>query len=123
MAKKIKITAGGVQAEAELNESRTANAIWEALPLKGEANLWGEEIYFPIPVRLELENGQEVVRLGDLGYWPPGGAFCIFFGRTPVSRENEIRPASTVTVFGRITADATAFRRVGQGESVVVERE
>lgn len=121
MIRKIRITAGGVQADGELNDSRTADAIWEALPLKSQANRWGEEIYFSIPVKLELGKGQEVVSLGDLGYWPPGRAFCIFFGRTPVSREDEIRPASPVTVFGRITSDAAIFKQVGEGARVIVE--
>jgi len=118
----IKIQAGDVVATATLNDSNTAKEIWEALPLEARANTWGDEIYFGIPVHLAEEDAQEVVDMGDLGYWPPGHAFCIFFGRTPMSLGNEIRPASPVNVLGRVDGDATAFRRVPSGARVVLER-
>ena len=121
MRRRITINAGEVTAEAELNDTRTAEAIWQALPLRARANTWGEEIYFSIPVKLETERGQEVVERGDLGYWAPGSAFCIFFGPTPASRGNEIRPASAVTVFGHIVGEATVFRKVKGGAQVVIE--
>jgi len=123
MARKIRIKTRLIQAVAELNDSRTAQAIWEALPIKGYVNLWGEEIYFSIPLSLELEAGQELVNIGDLGYWPDGSAFCIFFGPTPISQGDKIRPASAVTVFGRITGDATIFQQVTSGTKITVERE
>ncbi len=123
MAKRIQITTGGTQVVAELNDTRTAAAIWEALPITGRVNLWGEEIYFRIPVSLELEDGLEVVSLGDLGYWPQGSAFCIFFGATPASRGEEIRPASAVTVFGRVTGDTSPLRSVPSGAEISVDRE
>lgn len=121
MGKRIRITAGKVEGEAELNSSKTAQAIWEALPIKGRANLWGDEIYFSIPLNLKLEAGQEVVSIGDLGYWPDGNALCIFFGLTPVSQGNEIRPASPVTVFGKIIGDATIFKKVAAGTQVTIK--
>ncbi len=117
----IKITAGGVTAEAELKDTPTADAIWEALPIEARASTWGDEIYFGIPVYLKEENAQEVVEKGDLGYWPPGHAFCIFFGPTPASRGEEIRPASPVNVFGKIVGDPAVFKKVRSGEKVVVE--
>ena len=120
--RKIRITADDVSAEAVLNDSDTAEAIWKALPIEARANTWGDEIYFAIPVHLGEEDAQEVVEMGDLGYWPPGHAFCIFFGRTPMSRGNEIRPASPVNVFGKIEGDATAFTRVSSGARVRLER-
>ena len=122
MAREIDIRAGQVEATAELNDSRTAQAIWEALPIKGRVNRWGEEVYFSIPVRLELEAGREVVEMGDLGYWPAGTAFCIFFGRTPASRGDEIRPASPVTVFGRVSGDASVFKPVSSGTEITIEK-
>jgi hypothetical protein len=122
MVKKIRIKVGAIEAAAELNNTRTAQAIWEALPIKARVNLWGKEVYFSIPVSLELEAGQELVSAGDLGYWPEGSAFCIFFGPTPISRGNEIRPASAVTVFGRITGDATIFKQVASGAQVIIEK-
>ncbi len=122
MANLIRITAGAVTAMAVLNDSATARAIWEALPMEATGSTWGDEIYFSIPVHLGEENGQEVVELGDLGYWPPGNAFCIFFGPTPMSRGKEIRPASAVNVFGKIEGDPTVFRAVPSGTRVVIEK-
>jgi len=123
MGRKIQIKAAPIETTAELNDTKTAQAIWEALPIKGQANRWGEEIYFSIPVKLEQESGQEVVSIGDLGYWPPGNAFCIFFGLTPVSQGDQIRPASPVTVFGKVIGDATTFTQVASGTAITIEKE
>ncbi len=117
----IRIRAGTVEVAAELNDSATAHAIAKGLPFEGIANTWGNEIYFSIPVRCADENHQAVVEMGDLGYWRPGNAFCIFFGATPASRGNEIRPASPVNVFGRVVGDATVLKSVSDGARVVVE--
>jgi hypothetical protein len=123
MGKKIHIRAGAIEAEAELNDTRTAQAIWEILPIESRTNLWGDEIYFSIPLSLELETGQELVNIGELGYWPQGNAFCIFFGPTPVSQGDGIRPASPVTVFGKIHGDATIFKNVAAGMKITIRRE
>ena len=120
--RQIIIRATDVQVIAELNDTHTADVIWEALPLSAAGNIWGDEIYFAIGVELPEENAQAVVSLGDLGYWPPGHAFCIFFGPTPVSRGQEIRPASPVNVFGRIIGDPKVLERVRDGEIITVER-
>ena len=117
----IKITAGRISLAATLNESDTAARIIRALPITAAANRWGDEIYFAIAVTAPAENPQPVVAVGDLAYWPPGRAFCIFFGPTPASDGDEIRPASPVNVVGRVTGDATAFRQVRDGESVRIE--
>jgi len=122
MVRRIEVTAGRVRVQAELNESQTAQAIWDALPFEGLANTWGDEIYFSIPLMLQLEAGQEVVQIGDLGYWPPGKAFCVFFGPTPASTADEVRAASAVSVFGRILGDASMFRNVKDGTPVTVRR-
>jgi uncharacterized protein len=120
---RIRISAGLVTVEATLNHTPTAQAIWQALPLDARANTWGDEIYFNIPVRLaEAEDALEVVELGDLGYWSPGHALCIFFGRTPMSLGNEIRPASAVNVFGHVDGDATVMKKVKDGASIRVEK-
>ncbi len=118
----IRITAGGVTATATLNDSRTAQEIWKALPIEAQASTWGDEIYFGIPVHLDEDEAQAVVDLGEVGYWPPGHAFCIFSGRTPMSRGNEIRPASPVNVFGKIDGNATIFRQVSSGARIMLER-
>jgi hypothetical protein len=116
------LAAGEVYAELTEENPETAKAIWDGLPIEGRANTWGDEIYFSIPVQVEAENPKEVVEMGDLGYWPPGSAFCIFFGRTPASRGDEIRPASPVNVFGRVVGDPEVFKRVRSGETVTLER-
>jgi hypothetical protein len=120
--RKIRITAGRVSAEAVLNGSKTAEAVWEALPFSIPGETWGDEIYFGIPVKAKPEDARAVVNLGDLGYWPPGSAFCIFFGPTPASRGDEIRPASPVNVLGRVLGDSTVFKSVRSGTTVRVER-
>lgn len=120
--RRIRITAGSVAAEAVLNGSVTATAVWEALPLAVPGETWGDEIYFSIPVKSKPESPRETVELGDLGYWPPGSAFCVFFGPTPASRGAEIRPASPVNVIGRVVGDPTAFKKVRSGTVVRVER-
>lgn len=121
MTRNIRITAGPVQLEATLNNTRTARAVRAALPISASASVWGDEIYFSIPVNAELEQGQETVQLGDLGYWPPGRAFCIFFGPTPASRGDEIRPASAVTVIGRVAENPALLKQVRAGAAVTIE--
>jgi hypothetical protein len=121
--RRIRITAGQVVRTARLNASRTAEAIWRALPIEGRANRWGDEIYFPIALELETEDAREVVEEGELGYWPPGTAFCLFWGTTPASQGDEIRAASPVNVFGRIEQGATDFAQVRSGERVRIEAE
>jgi hypothetical protein len=122
MKRRILITAGGVCMEADLEDCRVARTIWNVLPIKQSASTWGDEIYFPIPVEEEPENGREVVDPGDLGYWPPGRAFCIFFGPTPASKGNEIRPASAVEVVGRLRGEPADFKRVCAGTVVSIEK-
>ena len=119
----LRIAAGAVSAQAALNDSPTAQAVWAALPIEAAAQTWGDEIYFPIPVSLAEEDAQAVVAPGDLGYWPPGRAFCIFFGPTPASRGDECRPASPVNVLGRVAGDPTVFKTVRAGARIRLERD
>ncbi len=117
--KTITISAGDVSLPAELNDSPTAQQIWDALPLDGTANVWGDEIYFEIPVVADqAPDARAEVEVGELGYWPVGRAFCIFFGPTPVSTDERPRAYSPVNVLGRVLGDATQFRAVHSGEKV-----
>ena len=119
---RIVIRIGTLSMEAELNETPTAKKIAAALPLRASFNTWGDEIYFAIPVDADLDDSaQEVVELGDLGYWPPGKAWCIFFGQTPVSQSGKIMPASAVNVIGKVLGDATQFKTVMREREVIVE--
>ena len=123
MGKRINILVGDLKVEAELNDSKTARLIWETLPIEAKVNTWGEEIYFAIPVKTGLEEGaREVVSFGELGYWPTGHAFCIFFGPTPASRGNEIRAASAVNVIGKVLTDPKVFLKVKDGVKVALEK-
>jgi uncharacterized protein len=120
---KIRIRIGELSVEAELNEAKTAQKIWEALPIEGKTNLWGEEIYFSIPIHTEQEPGaKETVSCGELGYWPPGHAFCVFFGPTPASRGEEIRAASPVTIIGKVLGDPKVFRKANDGAKITLEK-
>ncbi|MBA7561955.1 hypothetical protein ES695_19420 [Candidatus Atribacteria bacterium 1244-E10-H5-B2] len=120
--KKITITTEDLKVDASLNDSETAQKIWEALPIEESVNTWGDEIYFSIPVNIPLEDGKEVVSVGDLGYWPPGSAFCIFFGLTPASQGDEIRSASPVNIFGKVIGDPKAFKKVSSGAKIIIEK-
>jgi len=120
--RKVRIKAGGVEVEAVLHKTPTAEAIWMTLPIEGKANRWGDEIYFEIPVKMPLEKeAKELVELGDLGYWPEGAAFCIFFGPTPISQGDEIRPASAVNIVGEVQGDPKVFKQVKDGTKVRIE--
>jgi len=121
--KTIKIIVDDINAVAELADSKTSEAIWDALPIENTVNTWGDEIYFEIPVKSTLdETAKEVVEKGDLGYWPTGKAFCIFFGPTPVSQDDEIRPASAVNIVGKVIGDTEVFKSVQQGANIKLER-
>ncbi len=118
------ISAAGITAEAELSDNPTADALWKALPIEGRVNRWGEEIYFSIPVSIEeTSDARDVLDMGELGYWPPGRAFCIFFGPTPASRGKEIRAASKVNVFGKVTGDPKVFAKVNDGAKITIKGE
>jgi len=119
----IVISAGSVALEAELNDSPTAQQIWKALPIEGVANTWGDEIYFEIPVMAGQESDARAeVEVGELGYWPMGHAFCIFFGPTPASTDERPRAYSPVNIIGRVSGDATQFRAVRSGAQVRIAR-
>lgn len=104
----------------ELNP-RTMEGVLKALPLKGVANTWGEEIYFEVPVTLPEENSRREVEKGYVAYWPPGKAICIFFGPTPVSKEGKIIAYSPVNVFAKIEGDLNDFRKLKDGDEITIE--
>lgn len=121
--RQVQITAGAVTIVAVLNDSPTADALWEVLPITASAQTWGDEIYFAIPVEAENDDfAEETVEMGAIGFWPPGNALCLFFGPTPMSAPGEIRPASAVNVLGMMEGDATVLKRVPGGATVTVAR-
>lgn len=123
VVKEISVQAAGITVSVELNDTPTAAALWSVLPVESRVNTWGDEIYFEIP--LEIEQGPDATAelcVGDVGYWPPGCALCLFFGRTPASRSDQPRAASPVNPVGRIAGDASRLRLVPDGATVRVER-
>ena len=127
MVRKIRIKTSSIgEMSAEIFEDKnpkTGDAIWNALPLEANANRWGEEIYFSTKVKASLENSQELVDVGDIAYWPPGKAFCIFFGPTPASADDRPRAASAVNVFARTIGDSSVFKKVRDGDKIPIEQE
>ena len=122
MKRKIKIIVGKLELEAWMNETKTAAKVFEALPITSTVNTWGDEIYFTIPVTADPEDAKELVSLGDIAYWPPGKAMCIFFGKTPISRGDEIRPASAVNIIGKIEGDLKTLKKVKDGGEITILR-
>ena len=114
MSANISIIIGNESVSAELNDSKTAEQILSKLPIESVFSTWGDEIYFPIPVKMGSENSKDIVELGEIAYWPPGNAFCIFYGATPASTEDEIRPASAVNPLGWIKCDPRIFKELSK---------
>ena len=123
MGRQIMFISNEIEVIAEIDDSETANSIWEALPIESSVSTWGEEIYFTIPVQIEeSDDARQDMDIGELGYWPPGSALCIFFGRTPASTSDQPRAASNVNPFGMVTGDLTSLHAIRQGEIITVSR-
>ena len=119
---KLMIEVESISMEAELLDTPTARQIAQALPIEGSVNVWGDEIYFDIPLIIEQEpDASQDVAVGDLGYWPAGPAFCIFFGPTPVSTGEQPRAYSPVNVFGRVLGDSQLFKSVPAGATINIK--
>jgi uncharacterized protein len=122
VATDIRIMAGDLSLEASLADTDCARAIAGVLPMQVTPNRWGDEFYFAIPVAFPLdETATTQVKVGDIGYWPPGNALAIFFGPTPMSSGPEPVPASEVNLVGRITGDATLLRKVRTTNRIRIE--
>ena len=118
---KIMIRVENISIQAELLDTPTAKKIMEILPLEGSVNVWGDEIYFDIPLTIEQEpDARQDVDVGDLGYWPAGPAFCVFFGPTPVSTGDQPRAYSPVNVFGRVLDNPQLFKGVANGAIIKI---
>ncbi len=118
---RIKITVGEISLTAKLSDNKTARTIYNALPFESSYTVWGDEFYFAIPVHMYIEEGRDIMEIGELGFWPPGNAFCIFFGRTPVSTDERPKAASAVSPFGRIEEDARVLRQA-TASSIKIEK-
>ena len=120
MKKIIKIISKNFEFLVELNDSKTSQEIIKKLPIVSRSNIWGNEIYFQIPVYFELENGIEILDTGSVAYWPPGNAFCIFFGKTPASTKDKPQAASPVTVIGKIIDNKSLpdLKKISDGDMI-----
>lgn len=105
---------GKAQAELDNRNLQTAREIYNDLPIEGSANVWLEEVYFPISKNLDYETPSSKASRGDLSYWPPGAAFCIFYG--------ESQPASDVNHIGRITGNLVIFEEVVSGDKIIIRK-
>jgi hypothetical protein len=124
MPQKIRIIAGPVTVSAELSDTDCARAIAGKLPFDAAPNEWGDEFYFAIPVKLPLDaTATRKVTVGDIGYWPPGNALAIFFGRTPMSAGPDPVPASEVNLVGRIVGDALVLNKAKGAARIRIEKE
>ncbi|MFO1430583.1 MAG: cyclophilin-like fold protein [Candidatus Competibacteraceae bacterium] len=120
--RKIKLTLGAVELTAELLDTPTAEAIYHHLPLHSRAHTWGEEVYFPVPVQAELEaDARDIVEPGELAFWVEGHAIAIGFGRTPMSRGDEIRLAARTNIWARTSDDVKQLGLVRDGDRIMIE--
>lgn len=121
MGAEIVIESGATSVKARLGDSEAAGKVAESLPISAQASTWGDEIYFTIPISAGLDDtAKEVVELGDIGFWPPGSAMCLFFGPTPMSSGDEIRPASAVNIIGKILGDPKVLKSVSSGDTITI---
>lgn len=120
--KKVKIKTNDIVFDAIIYDTLSGNMIYENLPIKGKALMWGDEIYFHINLHIDIEkDAKQEVEIGDLGYWPEGPAFCIFFGKTPISTSDKPKAYSPVNVFGKITDNIENLKKVKNGDIIIVE--
>ena len=118
---RIRFDFGSFTLDAELFDTPTAKAIAAALPLKAEALIWGEEVYFDVPVKVKRESdARAVVTPGEIAYWPEGPAIAIGFGRTPISKGDECRLASPCNIFAQALSDVKALAKVRAGSHIMV---
>ena len=123
MQKKCKICIKNYEIIVHLNDTETAEKIWDSLPINSKINVWGEEIYFYVSVSADLANdAKAVINLGEIVYWSAGKAIAIGFGKTPISQGNEIRLADKCNVWGKTNFYLKKLVNINSGCDVLVEK-
>ncbi|GAB6182349.1 cyclophilin-like fold protein [Thermodesulfovibrio hydrogeniphilus] len=121
---RIKIIIDGKEIKAELDNTECAEKIYNALPIESEINEWGDEFYFSIGIKMPLDSTATTrVKVGDIGYWPPGEALAIFFGKTPISKGDDPVPASEVNLVGRLIDDPALLKKLKGARRIRIEKE
>jgi hypothetical protein len=122
-SRKLKMTIGPVELEAELFDTPTADAIYAKLPFNSVASTWGDEVYFATPVHVRKEaDAKDVVEAGELAFWVEGDSIAIGFGPTPISRGKEIRLAARTNIWGKALGPVAQLRKVKDGDLIRVEK-
>ena len=120
--KKLRIKVGDIIIDAELFPTPTADAILEQLPFFSDANTWGDEVYFSVPVSAEKEeDARDIIEPGELAFWVEGQCIAIGFGPTPISQGDEIRLAAATNIWGRSLTDVRLLSQAKDGDPVIVE--
>tara|TARA_B100000749_G_C18217957_1_gene378871 strand:+ start:279 stop:653 length:375 start_codon:yes stop_codon:yes gene_type:complete len=120
--RKLKISNDEFSIELLLNDSMTADALWDSTPFESVNNVWGGEIYFSTPISLGEEDSREIFLVTDVAYWPPGNALCLFHDVTPISREGEIRLASPGNLVGSLITDSQVITKFKAGDVLRITR-
>ena len=120
---RARLTVGSVELDVIFDDTETSRAVYDALPLDTAFNVWGDEFYFDVPVSMDLDSTATTsVKVGEIGYWPPGKALAIFFGPTPMSTGDDPVPASEVNIVARIKGDATLLKKAKDSAFIKIER-
>ncbi len=114
---------GGVKATGILDDLTELEKLAKESPFTSKVNLWGEEIYFDLPIELDLEGERTEMEIGEIAYWPEGNSLCIFFGKTPASKGEKPVAYSDVKPLGKITEGLEDLKKVRSREKVTVKIE
>ncbi len=124
MPERVRIIINDKEIKAEFFDTECAKKIYNSLPIESNINEWGDEFYFSIGVSMPLDSTATTnVKVGDIGYWPPGEALAIFFGKTPLSKGEDPVPASEVNIVGKILDNPMLLKSLKGARKIRIEKE